>query len=117
MLLSSAFQQLARIQFDRFVSPLIRDIDEVCGAARTIGIAFTIVKLHQRPMPSIHSKHVEHHPKIIALPDVIIFFVSEPARQFFRICQDARCHPFTKFAITLNPCRAAPIDRLNLIIP
>jgi hypothetical protein len=40
----SAFQQFPRIQLHGFESPLGGDIDEVRRAARTIGIAFMVVK-------------------------------------------------------------------------
>ena len=77
-------------------------------------IAFAVVKRDQGQMVGIRGKGIEHHPKVVALPDVVVFFVGKPARQFFEIRQNARRHALTKLAVTLDPSRPAPIDQLDL---
>ena len=68
----------------------------------------------QRKLPCIRRKRVEHHPKIIPLPKIIVVFACKQARQLFGIRQDAQRQTLTKLLVALDPYRPAPIDRLDL---
>src|SRR5262249_27754421 len=110
----SPFQYLPRVQFDSLKSPVGGHIDLMRRAAPTIGITFGIVESDQRKVPRLRCKRVEHHPKIIPLPDIVVFFIRKPAWQFFGIRQDAQRQMLTKLTVALDPYRPAAIDRLDL---
>src|SRR5262249_15709745 len=77
----SGLQQFPRVQLQSLESAPRRLVDEVRGAAGTIGITVGVVERDKRETACIGRNGVEHHPKIVPLPDIIVLLIDEPARQ------------------------------------
>ena len=83
-------------------------------AAGTVGFTLAIVECDQGEMLRKDRERIEHHPQIVALPDVIAGLAGEPARERLVVLEHARRNPFAERPVTLHPGRAAVLHGFDL---